>query len=278
MHDGETESGARQPADLIQAAKVVHLGAHHGPGTARPPEPVGAIDERLVSLVAPNSLEAEQYRALRHVLEERRAEMPVSAVTSAPSGEGKTTTAINLAAAMAQDAEARVLLVDADLRAPSVAPLLGLGDSLPGLAELALGSRAGLDDTVRWCPPSRLCVLPAGRTPANPYEVLKSAGIGEVIQAARRRYDAVVVDTPPLLPVPDNRALAKWVDGFLLVVAAHRTPRHLLEEGLRGLEHARVAGIVFNGDDRPSSACYGYYYGYGRGRGGGAARGEHPAR
>src|SRR3989442_15147656 len=115
MHDGETESGARQPADLIQAAKVVHLGAHHGPGTARPPEPIGAIDERLVSLVAPNSLEAEQYRALRHVLEERRAGRAGVAVTSAPPRGGKTTTAIKLAAAPAHGPEARALPLDGGL-------------------------------------------------------------------------------------------------------------------------------------------------------------------
>ncbi len=276
MHETENGSTAGGQPDAPRHAKVVRLETHQGPGraaeTTMPP-----IDGRLVSLLAPNSLEAEQYRTLRHVLEERRAEMRVIAVTSAVSGEGKTTTAINLAAALAQDAETRVLLVDADLRAPSVGRLLGLDSAAPGLVESARDGNGTPEDFVKRRPPSRLAILPAGRTPEHPYEALKSAGIGKVMQAARGLYDFIVVDTPPLLPVPDNRALAKWVDGFLLVVAAHRTPRHLLEEGLRVLEHARVAGIVFNGDDRPSSAYYGSYYGHGRDQGDwGAARRERP--
>src|SRR6266568_4692032 len=184
-----------------------------------------------------------------------------------PGRAAETTMPINLAAALAQDAETRVLLVDADLRAPSVGRLLGLDSAAPGLVESARDGNGTPEDFVKRRPPSRLAILPAGRTPEHPYEALKSAGIGKVMQAARGLYDFIVVDTPPLLPVPDNRALAKWVDGFLLVVAAHRTPRHLLEEGLRVLEHARVAGIVFNGDDRPSSAYYGSYYGHGRDQG-----------
>ena len=235
-----------------------------GSGIGRRADTPGPIDSRLVSLLAPGSLEAEQYRVLRHALEQRREEMRVVAVTSAAPREGKSTTAINLAATLAQDAETRVLLVDADLRAPSVARLLGLDPSLPGLAEATRDRGGNTDAFVRRRPPSRLAILPAGRTHENPYEVLKSAGMARTIEAARRVYDFIVVDTPPLLPVPDDRALARWVDGFLLVVAAHRTPRPLLEEGLRILEHARVAGIVFNGDDRPPSAYYGYYDGRGR--------------
>jgi len=129
----------------------------------------------------------------------------------------------------------------------------------------------------RSCPRAGPSILPAGRTSDNPYDVLKSARMGEIVQAARRRYDTVVIDTPPIVPVPDSRVLAKWVDGFLLVVAAHRTPQRLVEEALHLLSHAKVAGIVFNGDDRPSSAYYGYYYGYGRPRGDGRYdRGERP--
>jgi len=268
MREAETGSGAGPQPDVRKPAKLV---PPQGTESSAKPGPAGAIDERLVSLLAPASFEAEQYRALRHVVEECRSEMTVIAVTSAAPGEGKTTTAINLAAALAQDAHSRILLLDADLRVPSVGRLLGFGDSPPGLAEAAREPGADLDDLVRRRPPSRLSILPAGKTLENPYETLKSPRIGEIVQEARRRYDTVVIDTPPIVPVPDSRVLAKWVDGFLLVVAAHRTPRHLVEEALHLLSHAKVAGIVFNGDDRPSSAYYGYYYGYGRTRGVGRA-------
>ncbi len=269
MREAETGSGAGTQPDARQPTRTVRPAPPHGPA--------GPIDQRLVSLLAPDSFEAEQYRTLRHVVEERRGEMSVIAVTSAAAGEGKTTTAINLAAALAQDAESRILLVDADLRVPSAGRLLGLGDDLPGIAEAVQEPGALLEDFVRRRPPSRLSILPAGRTSDNPYDVLKSARMGEIVQAARRRYDTVVIDTPPIVPVPDSRVLAKWVDGFLLVVAAHRTPQRLVEEALHLLSHAKVAGIVFNGDDRPSSAYYGYYYGYGRPRGDGRYdRGERP--
>src|SRR3989442_5219914 len=124
MRETENGSAAGAQPDAPRPAKVVRLETHQGPGRAG--ETMPPFDERLVSLLAPNSLEAEQYRTLRHVLEERRAEMSVIRVTSHVPREGKTTTSINLAAALAQDAEARVLLVDADLRAPSVGRLLGL--------------------------------------------------------------------------------------------------------------------------------------------------------
>jgi capsular exopolysaccharide synthesis family protein len=241
------------------------------------------LNEHLVSLSAPGSFEAERYRSLRHVIEQRRTEREttVIAVTSAAPGDGKTTTAINLAGTLAQAPSARVLLVDADLRLPSVVEQLGLGDPEPGLVEAIRDPGADLEGLVRRCDPWNLSVLPAGRPPQAPYEVMRSPRLGELLQEARGRYDTIVVDTPPLVPVPDGRLLGRWVDGFLLVVAAHRTPRRLVEDALDMMEPERLIGIVFNGDDRPWRGYYGYYGSYGRY--GGAARaaggrGEEPRR
>lgn len=236
-----------------------------------------ALDDHLVSLLAPASFEAEQYRTLRYVLEQmaRAGQLTtVVAITSATVGDGKTTTAINLAGALGQAPEARVLLVDADLRRSCVGGQLGFGDSpAPGLADAILDPGVSLDDVVRGCPPFNLSVLPAGRRPAAPYEVLKSPRLGVLLEAARQRYDYILVDTPPVVPVPDCRLLAKWVDGFLVVVAAHKTPRPLVAEALTVLDPAKVLGLVFNGDDRPFA---GYYHAYGYApdatRGGGRAR------
>jgi protein-tyrosine kinase len=221
-------------------------------------------DGHLVSLVDPTSFEADQYRTLRHIVERLHASKRLIAVTSAVPGDGKTTTAINLAGALAHAADARILLVDLDLRTPAVGNRLGLATQSPGLVDLLLDPDLTLDDVVQRHPRFRLSVLPAGRSLSMPYELLKSPRLGEFLNLARQRYSYVVVDTPPLVPVPDSRLIADRVDGFVLVVGAHRTPRPLLEDALNMMDPTKVIGIVFNGDDRPLSGYYGHYYGYGR--------------
>jgi capsular exopolysaccharide synthesis family protein len=220
------------------------------------------VDEHLVSLLHPTSFQAERYRVLRHLVEQlhRGSELSVVAVASAGIGDGKTTTAINLAGSLAQAPGSRVLLVDADLRKSSIRQYLALGESdSPGLVEAILDPQLGLDDVVISRPPFNLDVLPAGILPSAPYEILGSPRLGELLEEARRRYDFVVLDTAPLVPVPDSRLLGKWVDGFLLVVAAHRTPRKLLAEALNQMEPAKLVGLVFNGEDESQPEHY-YYY------------------
>jgi Mrp family chromosome partitioning ATPase len=95
-------------------------------------------------------------------------------------------------------------------------------------------------------------VLPAGRSTAAPYDVVHSPRFGALLQEARGRYGSIIVDTPPLIPVPDGRIIERSVDGVLVVVAANRTPRKLVAEGLRLIDPAKLIGIVFNGDtERP---------------------------
>ena len=211
------------------------------------------IEEHLVSLLAPMSFEAEQYRALRHVIEQlrRSAELSIIAVSSPDAGDGKTTTAINLAGTLAQAVDSRVLIVDADLRGSNVAAHLGFDDQeFPGLVEAILDTRLTLDAVVQSHAHLNLSVISAGRRPSAPYEVLKSPRAAELLAEARRRYDYVIVDTPPLVSAPESRVIEKYVDGFLIVVGAHRTPRRLVEEALNLVEPAKVLGMVFNGDDR----------------------------
>jgi capsular exopolysaccharide synthesis family protein len=214
--------------------------------------PTEEVDSHLVSLVAPAGLEAEQYRALRHLVEQRHqgGDMTVIAVSSPGVGDGKTTTAINLAGALAQAPDASVLLVEADLRRPSIGRLLGFEDShAVGLVDAILDPRLTLADIVQPRPPYNLSVVLAGQTPASPYEVLQSPRLGALLDEARHQYRYIVLDTPPLAPVQDCRVVARWVDGIVLVVAADRTPRALLEAALDSLEPDKVLGLVFNGYD-----------------------------
>lgn len=229
----------------------------------RDPQVRPSVDERLVVLHRQPSPAIEQYNALRYALE-RWADggaRRVVAVTSPAVAEGKSTTAINLAGAVAHRAGARALLVDADLRRPSVAALLGMGAHAgsAGLAEALADPRHTLDSVVTSLPAFNLDVLLAGRPSDNPYELLRAPRLTRLLEDARRKYDFVVVDTSPFLLVPDARSLEHLVDGLLLVVAAHRTPRKLVEETLNLLDHAKLIGLVFNGDDRPLSRYYRYY-------------------
>jgi len=221
----------------------------------RPTEPVEipeGVDDHLVSLVNPAGFEAEQYRALRYMIEQRHRtdNLSIIAVSSAATGDGKTITSLNLAGALAQASEGRVLLVEADLRRPSVAALLGFGPgSHLGLVDAILDRNLTLAQVAVRRPPFNLSVVLAGQTPPSPYEVLKSPRLAELLEEARAAYDYVVVDTAPLVTVQDSRVIARWVDGIILVVGANQTARRLIEEALNVVEPAKMLGFVFNGED-----------------------------
>jgi capsular exopolysaccharide synthesis family protein len=209
-----------------------------------------APDEHLVSLVAPNGLEADQYRTLRHAVEKKKPkdQALVVAVTSPEMGDGKTTSSINLAASLGQRPGSRVLLVDADLRRPAVLPRLGVTSQQPGLAEIVQDSERRLSQGVYADPRYNLTVLPAGRRVEVTYEILNSPRMSETLAEARLEYEFVVLDTPPAGIGPDYRVLEGLVDWTVLVVTAHKTQRAFVEHALTLVERKRLLGVVFNGD------------------------------
>ena len=222
------------------------------------------IDE-LVSFVAPSSLEADQYRMLRHAVERlnREGGYQVFGVTSAGAGDGKTVTTLNLAGSLAQSPTTRVLVICADLHRETATEYLGLTpQGCPGLGEALADDGYELREVVRRIDALNLWLLPAGRAETRPYELLASPRLELLIDEARQHFDYVLVDTPPLAPLADCRLLGRWVDGFILVVAANKTPRKLLGEALGVLHSARVFGVVFNGDEHQLSPYYGYYSHY----------------
>jgi len=245
---------------------TLFLGTPRGRGRLVSLEPrrraANRLEEHLVSLLAPHSADAERYRMLRHDVETLRKNdnLQVLAVTSPLAGDGKTTTAINLAASLAQATAARVLLADVDLRRPAVARQVGLDGSRHSLVDALVGPGLTLEDMVEQLPQFNLSVLPAGLATGTTYELLKSSRLKELVDEARRRYDYIVLDTPPFVPVPDGRLITKCADGVLVVLAANRTPRGALAEALSLIDPAKIVGLVFNGDDSPTSSSY--YGGY----------------
>ena len=224
-----------------------------------------SIDRRLVSVTAPSSMEAEQYQALRIKLERmaRARDLKTIAITSPGARDGKTVTAINVAGALARGSTARVLLIEGDVRRPAVGKYLGLTtEDQPGLRQLIHDRDRKLQDVVQRVDPLEFDLLLAGPVDVAVHDMFRSPRMQEILADARAQYDFVIIDTPPLGPVSDCALLAPSVDGLLVVVAAHKTPRKMLEEALNQLDPASVLGIVFNRDDRP---LFGYRNSYYRG-------------
>lgn len=199
------------------------------------------VDAQVVVLSAPWSAAAEQYRVLARRLEPelRRGARRVG-VTSAVAGEGRSTTAVNLALTLA--GRMRVALVDGHLRAPSVARLLGLPPRV-GLAEVVEG-RAALDEALVRFGRDDLHVLAAGLA-EEPHATYAARRLGELLAALGERFDAVIVDGPPALPTADMLSLADALDGALLVVRAGATRREVLALALERLP-TRLLGAVLH--------------------------------
>jgi Mrp family chromosome partitioning ATPase len=217
------------------------------------------LDASLVSFVTPDSYEAEQYRVLRFLVEQTKREKGrtyVVGVTSPSVGDGKTTTALNLAGSLAQVVEARVLLIDADLRHPSVVKRLGQRPVPPyGLTDVGQRPNLKLAEVMVHCAELNLTVLPAvGETSVAADELLQPPRINELLEEVYRQFDYVVVDAPPLLSMSGGQPLENWVDGFFVVVAAHKTPRKLVQSALSIIKGEKMLGLVFNGDDSLASS------------------------
>jgi capsular exopolysaccharide synthesis family protein len=220
-----------------------------------------SLNSRLVSFTSPGSFAAEQYQGLRLTIERltKTRGSQVLAITSPAAGEGKTLTAVNLAGALARESDGRVLLIDADLRRPSIAATLGLETS-PGLTDVLSSDQLELAAVAQPVQSLPLWAVTSGTPGSAIHRLLRSPRFDGLIQRARQDFDVVIVDTPPLLPVFDSAVLSRIVDQLLVVVAANQTPRKLLGEALNLVDPAKVMGIVFNRDDRPLFGYYDEYY------------------
>lgn len=209
----------------------------------------------------PKSMAAESYRILRTNIEYSSFDTKYKAivVTSSEPEEGKSTTAGNLALCMAQG-DKKVMLIDCDLRKPSlhkkfkVSNLLGLSDVIVGKADLAIA-------THRYN--KNLFLLPSGKIPPNPSEMLSSKVMSYLLESLKETFDYIILDTPPLKVVTDSQILSTKADGTILVVRAERTKRDAVKSAVDLLKNvnANIIGIVLNGIDA-SRNKYDYYYQY----------------
>ncbi|GAA1172426.1 polysaccharide biosynthesis tyrosine autokinase [Ornithinimicrobium humiphilum] len=179
-------------------------------------------------------------------------------ISSTLPGEGKTTTAINLALAMS-DAGSKVLLIDADLRHPSVATNLGLEGAV-GLTTVLLGEADVQDVIQRWGGTS-MHVLTSGDIPPNPSELLGSTKMRELFESLSDDYDFILVDSPPVLPVTDALVVEKLTGGVLMVVASGETRKRHLSEAMRvlGTSDSTIAGFVLTKTPSQPTSYYTYY-------------------
>jgi len=225
--------GPLQPADPDEARKI----------------PIQR--EELAMALSPRSRIAEQFRALRNSIQALNPDgAPRSiVVTSAARGEGKSVATINLALALAEVPGTHVLMIDADLHAPSLEAYLGLPQRA-GLAEL-LGGRVGMDRAIRSTSAANVSLLAAGELPVNPTELLGSERMRTLLGACKQRFSYILVDTPEALSISDAALLSSVCDGALLVVRLGATPRHLVEQTYNMLETmgGNVLGLCLTGGD-----------------------------
>ena len=217
----------------------------------------------LITIARPQSQMSESYRALRTslLLTSLGAPPKTILITSALPQEGKTTTSINTATVLAQKGT-RVLLIDADLRRPSIHKTLGMGPRI-GLSNVLTGGTTVQQATVRSSVLPNLFILPAGTPPPNPAELLASSQMMDMLAELRDQYDHIIVDTPPTLSVTDAVVLSTRADAVVLVIRSGQTTKPALRRSrdILAQVNARVSGVLLNAVDLDSPDYY-YYYEY----------------
>jgi protein-tyrosine kinase len=223
---------------------------------------------RLVAWSEPNSLGAEKFRALAVRLDHMRKQHELNSVqvTSSVINEGKTFVAANLAVTLAKYSGAKTLLIEGDLHRPTLASIFGLKEmQLPGLSDWWAGRGQDIARFVVRFNGSALWFLPAGMPFERPSEILRSAQLAEAFAQLASRFDWIVVDSTPMLPVIDANLWSRLVDGTLLVVREGVAPLKALKSGLQSLDHPKLIGVVVNEASEFDQIDYnGQYYGAGK--------------
>jgi len=218
------------------------------------------LENRLVALGKEGSLGAEKFRFLAVRLRQLRQTRPLKKIliTSTIPQEGKSTVSANLACTLARRKQHKTLLLDGDLRRPTVAAQFGLG-KIPGLCEYLCGETAGIN--LYRLESLGLWLMPAGSAPQNPLELMQSGKLSALMERLASWFDWIVIDSPPVLPLADTSIWSRLADGILLVTRKGKTERQQLLRGLETLEKSKLLGALVNGSE--SAAHSDYYQRYG---------------
>lgn len=214
---------------------------------------------------------SEQFKLLKtHLLFSKEGPPPrLIMITSALPGEGKSFVAANLAVSIAQNVNEHVLLIDCDLRRPRIHKIFGMGES-PGLSEY-LSNGHDISEFLVKTPQEKLTLLPAGRVPVNPLELIASQKMTDLLGEIRNRYNDryVVIDSPPPHLTAEANALAQLVDTVLLVIRQGAADRSIISELIGNLGKDKIGGVVFNRFDMTNIGAIGYgkYGKYGKYKG-----------
>ena len=227
------------------------------PGYTRPTH---AFDKNLVAYHSPQSFEAEQFRMLRtNILFPSDGKRPPRTilVTSALPGEGKSFVSSNLAFTISQNIDKHVLLMDCDMRRPTIHRIFGY-ENVPGLSNYLLGEET-LPNLLIKAGSKNLSILPGGPPPSNPAELLSSNRMLALLKEVRSRYDDryIIIDSPPPHLTAESKALAQFVDGIILVVKFNHTSREHVADLVDKFKKEKILGVVANWMDKGSTNLYG---------------------
>jgi capsular exopolysaccharide synthesis family protein len=250
---GQDDAGDRAAEPVLDIAAAVEDG--YG---SRASGQVATLRHPLIVMDESDSMATEQYRILFTKIDmlSQSKSMKVIAITSAVKGEGKTVTSLNLAYLMAKEFKKRVLLLECDLRKPSITTRYLEDGAVIGLVDVLRGEATPAEAMVR-IEDSGLYVIPARHSVRNSTELLGHRRMRSLIDEMRADFDYVIIDTPPLLPLADVNVISRLVDGMLLVVRAGKTPRDIVKKGVSSIPESSIIGIVLNGAEMSFKK---YYY------------------
>jgi len=221
------------------------------------------VEPRLVAITQPYATYCEEYRSLRTQIlhKSQRQKLQSIVVASVNPSEGKTITAMNLSWLLAQTDGVNALIIDSDLRMPSLTDYLGI-ETDRGLSDILSGT-CSLNDSIVKLEPSGLYLLPGGEARTDVAELLSGPKFKEILRQARGMFDYVIIDAPPLAIFTDATVLINHADGAILVVRAGKTKYSAVERTLETLPRDRMLGVVLNqSEDVLNETNYGYGYGY----------------
>ena len=224
------------------------------------------LDNKLVSFFAPSSMAAEQFRRLRsYIIKPGMENSPKTIlVTSAMAGEGKSLIAINLAIAIATELHSHALIVDCDLRNPTLSRWFGFRE-MKGLSDYLTGE-AALPDLLVKTSVDKLSILPGGALQENPVELIGSNKMKSLVADLKARYADryIILDSSPLLATTEPSVLNEMVDGILLVIKSGDTPRESIQQALKLLDKKKILGVVLNNMEFKTEAMIRRYFGTNR--------------